>query len=268
MRFGVSLPNAGRCQDLVAKAVLAEQHGWDGFFLWDHLNLDPATRPALYDPWVVLGAVAGATSRIRIGVLVTPLARRRPWKLAKEIVTLDHLSGGRVVAGVGLGSPEQEEFAAFGETLGARARADVLDEALPIVDALLRGQPVGHDGPRFRVDAHLAPAALQQPRPPLWVATTWPNRRPFRRALTWGDGVFALDARAEALPPEGVRELVAELAGTPAEERGFEVVVGRHFDHSAQEYERAGATWLIDQPAWIDTPPEEVDAFLAAGPPR
>ncbi|HEY9379064.1 MAG TPA: LLM class flavin-dependent oxidoreductase, partial [Jiangellaceae bacterium] len=110
MRFGVSMPNAGDPTRLVELAVIAEDAGWDGFFLWDHLQLDAVGRPPMHDPWVLLGAIAARTSRVRLGTMVTPVARRRPWKLAKEITTLDHLSAGRVVVGVGLGVPAGTEY--------------------------------------------------------------------------------------------------------------------------------------------------------------
>jgi alkanesulfonate monooxygenase SsuD/methylene tetrahydromethanopterin reductase-like flavin-dependent oxidoreductase (luciferase family) len=160
------MPNAGDPRDLVELAIVAESTAWDGFFLWDHLQLDAASRPAMLDPWVVLGAIAARTTRIRIGAMVTPLARRRPWKLAKEITTLDHLSHGRVIVGVGLGVPPDIEYGAFGEPVEARVHAAMLDEGLPLLDSFLRGDPVDHDGEHYQVHAHLSPAAFQRPRRP------------------------------------------------------------------------------------------------------
>jgi len=144
MRFGVSVPNAGDATQLVNLAVTAEEAGWDGFFLWDHLQLDALRRPPMHDPWVLLGAIAARTSRVRLGTMITPIPRRRPWKLAKEIITLDHLSAGRVIVGVGLGVPAEAEYGAFGEPTGTRLRAAMLDEALPILDSFLCGEPVDH----------------------------------------------------------------------------------------------------------------------------
>jgi alkanesulfonate monooxygenase SsuD/methylene tetrahydromethanopterin reductase-like flavin-dependent oxidoreductase (luciferase family) len=142
MRFGVSVPNAGDATQLVNLAVTAEEAGWDGFFLWDHLQLDALRRPPMHDPWVLLGAIAARTSRVRLGTMITPIPRRRPWKLAKEIITLDHLSAGRVIVGVGLGVPAEAEYGAFGEPTGTRLRAAMLDEALPILDSFLCGEPL------------------------------------------------------------------------------------------------------------------------------
>src|SRR5947208_17025602 len=99
MKFGVSMPNAGDPAVLVDLAVEVERAGWDGYFLWDHVQMRPSL-PLTHDPWVLLGAMAVRTERIRLGTMVTPVPRRRPWKLAKEIATVDHLSGGRMILGV------------------------------------------------------------------------------------------------------------------------------------------------------------------------
>jgi hypothetical protein len=130
MRYGVSVPNVGDPARLLDLAVTCESAGWDGFFLWDHLQLDATVRPPALDPWVLMGAIAATTSTVRLGALVTPVARRRPWKLAKEITTLDHLSGGRLIVGVGLGVPPDAEYAAFGESPDPRVHAAKLDEGL------------------------------------------------------------------------------------------------------------------------------------------
>jgi alkanesulfonate monooxygenase SsuD/methylene tetrahydromethanopterin reductase-like flavin-dependent oxidoreductase (luciferase family) len=261
MRFGVSVPNVGDPNDLVELAVAVERAGWDGFFLWDHLQLDPDSRPDVCDPWVVLGAVAARTSRVRLGALVTPVARRRPWKLAKEITTLDHLSGGRVIVGVGLGVPVEAEYGAFGEPTGARERADRLDEALPLLDAFLRGERVDHDGTHYRVHAQLRPAARQRPRPPIWVAATLPHRRPVARAQRW-DGIFPLDAGAGAMTPAALAELVGSLR--PA--LGYDVVGILTAEATAARLAEAGATWAIEGPASPDEPAGELRSRIGAGP--
>ena len=186
MRYGLSLPNVGPATELVRMASTAEANGWDGVFLWDHLHLSRQLRLDIVDPWVMLGAFAQATGRVRLGALVTPLARRRPWKVAKEVVTLDHLSGGRAIVGVGLGEPPDDDFAAFGDPADARERAALLDDGLAVLDGLLAGAPFTHDGPRYHVDADFLPAPVQQPRPPIWVAGVLPHRRPFERARRWG----------------------------------------------------------------------------------
>jgi alkanesulfonate monooxygenase SsuD/methylene tetrahydromethanopterin reductase-like flavin-dependent oxidoreductase (luciferase family) len=148
MQRAVGVPNLNEYADphrLVTLARAAEAAGWDGFFAWDHLLTAQPPTPAA-DPQIVLGAIALATERIRFGALLTPLARRRPWKVARETATLDALSGGRVVFGAALGWSGEEEFSAFGEDGDARTRADRLDEGLAILDGLWSGEPVRFAG--------------------------------------------------------------------------------------------------------------------------
>src|SRR4051794_37926837 len=189
MRFGLNLPNFSELSDvrlLAEIAAAAEAGGWDGFFIWDHLS--PVFAPGMIvptaDTTVALAAIALATERVRIGAMVTPLARRRPSKYAREIATLDRLTKGRMVCGVGLGEPAGSEFGAFGDDPDARARARRLDESLEVVTRLWTGAAVDYDGERFHVhSAPLLPTPVQHPRVPIWVAATWPGRRgPLARA--------------------------------------------------------------------------------------
>lgn len=263
MRFAVNCPNAGDPAAVVTLAVAAEAAGWDGFFLWDHLHLVREARLELHDPWVLLGAVAHATERVRLGALVTPVARRRPWKLAKEITTLDHLSGGRAVAGVGLGWPADHDFAAFGEPADDRARAAVYDEGLALLDALLRGGPVRHDGVAFHVDADLHPAPVQRPRPPIWVAAMGMGR-PLARAARF-DGVALAGADGGPMAPAEVARVVAAL---PAHAESFDVVAPWDETSDPAAYAAAGATWLVvsrmPMPGWLD----ELAPVVERGPGR
>jgi alkanesulfonate monooxygenase SsuD/methylene tetrahydromethanopterin reductase-like flavin-dependent oxidoreductase (luciferase family) len=241
MKHALSLPCVGSPNALVELAVAAERSGWDGVFIWDHLHFVRAMGVEIVDPWVVLGAMAAATERVILGPMVTPIPRRRPWKVAKELVTLDHLSNGRAVFGAGLGFPPEDEFASFGEPTAGRTRAELLDEGLALVDAFMRGEPVKHAGTHYNVDAHLRPAAVQQPRPPFWLAATEPYQRPLRRALQW-DGIVPIAADGGPLTPEGLARYI-EPVGQRA---GFDIVGGLHWDHTAAEYEAVGATWLMD----------------------
>jgi hypothetical protein len=148
------------------------------------------------DAWIALAAIATQTRRLRLGPVITPVARRRPWKLAREIVSLDHLSRGRVVFGVGLGAPPDAEFECFGEDPSDQVRARKLDEALTVLDGLWRGETFSHDGDFFHIDSvKFVPRAVQSPRVPVWIAGFWPNKPPMRRAARW-DGMFPLK-----LPP-------------------------------------------------------------------
>jgi probable F420-dependent oxidoreductase len=191
MKFGIYLPNFGpfgEARVLANLAKDAEDAGWDGFFIWDHIA--GWTLP-MVDPWVALAAVATSTSRIRIGTTVTPIPRRRPWKLARETASLDHLSGGRLILSVGIGGGKGE-WAHLGEEPDLKKRGAMLDEGLEVLMGLWSGEPFSFDGKYFQIkNAHFTPKPLQQPRIPIWVGGNWPYRAPFRRAAKW-DGSFPL----------------------------------------------------------------------------
>lgn len=238
MRHALSVPNMGDPGRLVEIAAAADRSGWDAVFLWDHLHFDRTMDVEVHDPWVLLGAIAHTTSRIGLGTLVTPVARRRPWKLAKEVVTLDHLSGGRVILGVGLGFPGDDEFADFGDEGDDRARAAILDEGLVVLEGCLTGEPFHHEGEHFTVDVHLLPGCVQRPRPPIWVAGMWPNRRPMRRAQRF-DAFAPVSADGSPLTPDIAAEIRHQYGdGT--------LVIPRAEGYSVEDYERAGADWLVE----------------------
>lgn len=260
MKYALSLPNAGSPDRLIDVACEAEPNGWDAVFLWDHIHLFRDMRLELHDPWVILGAIARSTSRVKLGTVVTPLPRRRPQKYAKEIVTLDHLSGGRVIAGVGLGSPPADEFAQFGEIDDDRHRASLLDEALELVIDLWSGDPVDHRGEHYTVSAHLRPPPVQKPRPPIWVGAQYPNRRPLARAKRF-EGVAPIGPDGQ---PLGLAELrvVADLVGP-----GVDVCASWLPGPTVDDYAEAGATWLIES-RWPDGDWLDELATSAATDPR
>lgn len=227
-RQGIDVSPFGELADprvLAGLAAAAEQRGWDGFFVWDHIVYRAPVR-AVADPWVALAAVACATSRLRIGPLVTPLSRRRVHKVARETVTLDLLSSGRLILGVGLGSARNGELEPFGEVADPRERAVLLDRGLADLSRYWAGD--------------FEPVPLQRPRIPVWVAAEWPHRRPLRRALQW-DGVFPT-----GLPdPAALAELTSEIdmarpGGTP-----FEVIVDIPAGEDPGPWARAGASWTV-----------------------
>ena len=231
---------------LARLAAEAEEQGFDGFFVWDHVNYRAPTR-AVADPWVTLSAIASATERVLIGPLVTPLSRRRVHKLARETVTLDLLSGGRLVFGVGLGSDNNGELEPFGEVVDPRERAKLLDDGLERLVAYWGGE--------------FDPRPLQQPRIPVWVAARWPNKRPLRRAARW-DGLFPIDHDE----PEQLAEMVAYVnEQRPDPAAPFEVVVDNPPGTDPAPWEAAGATWCLT--GFGPTPTEaEVRAAIDAGP--
>jgi alkanesulfonate monooxygenase SsuD/methylene tetrahydromethanopterin reductase-like flavin-dependent oxidoreductase (luciferase family) len=283
MRFAINLPNFGSFGDARLLADLAheaEDAGWDGFFLWDHMQFFvPGQRVPVVDPWVALTAIALATSRIKLGPMVTPIPRRRPWKLARESATLDHLSGGRLILGVGLGDPVATEFGSFGEETDARRRADMLDEGLTVLTGLWRGEPFTFEGEQFQIrDALCWPPPVQSPRIPIWVAGFWPNRRPMRRAARW-DGVVPgkmIDGRMARVTPADVREIAAYVSAHRETDAPFDVAIGgatsgddpaRTAETMAQ-YAEAGLTWWHEGPTRLDTSLEEIRARIRQGPPR
>lgn len=279
MKFAINIPNFGPYADAAAVAELAataEQAGWDGFFVWDHIVF--ADGMPVGDPWVILTAVAMATDRITIGPMVTPLPRRRPWVVARQTVTLDHLSGGRLVLGVGIGVPEEIEFGTFGEPTGVRERAAVLDEALDVIVGMWSGEPFAHAGEHFTVEETMfMPKPLQQPRIPIWVAGTWPNKGPFRRAARF-DGAFPLaddNGFPTLIGPEAVGEVAAYVAAQRDDMRGYEVSAAIVLTGGASENQRmleefavAGVTWAHIGPADEGETLEDLAARIAAGPPR
>jgi alkanesulfonate monooxygenase SsuD/methylene tetrahydromethanopterin reductase-like flavin-dependent oxidoreductase (luciferase family) len=270
MRFAVDVPNFGDFADprvLADLARRAEDTGWDGLFVWDHVTHRKELRRAIADPWVLLTAAALATDRIRLGTMVTPVARRRVPKLAREVTTLDRLTGGRMVLGVGLGSPIADEFGSFGETTDPKQLAARLDEGLEALNLLWSGEPVNFRGTQVIVeDVTFLPTPVQRPRVPVWVAGVWPARAPMRRAARWDGAVPLLlpaDGGKPRLPDAAtVREIHRFLhdqraaAGTAAEP--FDLVLSgpSPADQAAAadlmcSLEQAGATWWAES-RWDD----------------
>ncbi|MET0134982.1 MAG: LLM class flavin-dependent oxidoreductase [Kibdelosporangium sp.] len=236
MRFSVSIPNFGDFADPEAVAVLAqavEHAGWDALFVWDHVVHEKRLVRAIADPWILLTTAALVTSRIKLGTMITPVARRRPQKLAREVTTLDRLTGGRMVLGAGLGDPVDDEYGAFGETTDRRVLAGRLDESLEVLDRLWSGERTTYLGEHVTVrDVMFRPTPVQRPRVPIWVGGRWPNKAPMRRAARWDGAVPILTGAWQAEPPpiEEVKALSEFLSAARAEagraEEPFELVLG------------------------------------------
>ena len=265
MRSGVVLPNMGVCADAALVADLgreAEDAGWDGVFVWDALNPpveDPRNQPAC-DGWIALGLLATTTRKVTLGTMITPLTRRRPWKVARETTTVDHLSHGRLVLPVGLGALDDAAFSKVNEETDRRARAQRLDEALAVLQGCWSGEPFSLRGEHFRVDdAAFLPPSFQRPRVPVWVVAAWPRPRSLARALRW-------DAIMPAwLPPGGesrdprpdelreVRAYVEDRIGDRPYDYVVEISTRERSDSQAREvaagYAEAGATWWLE-PVW------------------
>jgi alkanesulfonate monooxygenase SsuD/methylene tetrahydromethanopterin reductase-like flavin-dependent oxidoreductase (luciferase family) len=274
MKYGVVLPygDAHAAADLAAEA---EQVGWDGFFVWE-----PVWG---IDPWVALTAAAMATRRIRLGTLLTPLSRRRPWKLAGETATLDRLSGGRVILSVGLGALDSG-FAAFGEVTDRKTRAELLDEGLDILTGLWAGQPFNYAGRHYKVQQttfYPPPPPTQQPRIPIWVVGAWPSKRSMQRALRY-DGllpsVLKHDGTSRTVQSASLDEFHEIMTYVRANRAGagpFDIIVegqtpggGSKAAGIVAPWAEAGATWWIEAMWDAMDEPAKVRERVEQGPPR
>ena len=281
IRYGINVPNFAECGSpivLVELAVAAEEAGWDGFFVWDH-NPAKGWKIPFVDPYVALTAIAVETERIRIGSLVTPLARYHPWRLARVAVSIDHLSNGRLILGVGLGA-DPMEFELYGENGDAKVRAKKLDEGLDILTGLWKGDSFSYAGEHYRLDeVTFLPRPVQSPRIPIWVAGYWPNKKPFRRAARY-DGVVPGKVGEEPLKPDDLRKIISYIADHRIESTPFDVAVGGILPPSpekgpelVQPWIDAGATWWIGSPDryWSSEPQERLDELrkrIHQGPPE
>jgi alkanesulfonate monooxygenase SsuD/methylene tetrahydromethanopterin reductase-like flavin-dependent oxidoreductase (luciferase family) len=259
MRYGISISPAGPGGDPASMAELAaaaEKAGWDGIFLEDYIVYQGQVGTPTYDPWVTMAAMAVATSRVRLGTSVTPLPRRRPWQLASEAVTLDHLSQGRLVLGAGSGDTQDQGFTATGEPLRPAIRAELLDESLQIVTRLWTGEPVTFRGRHFKVDdLRMSPRPVQQPRIPIWIGGQWTLSGVRARVTRW-DGSCAYKGPADQewqdMTAADVRDIRAAVGDRP----GFDIAVGGRQRDADWDRERehvraiagAGATWWVE---WV-----------------
>jgi hypothetical protein len=273
MKFGLDVPTTDAYADarvLAQVAAEAEVAGWDGFFIWDVL---PGNHPVI-DPWIALTAIALQTSRIKIGLLVAPLARHRPYLVAQRLANLDQLSGGRVICTVGLGHSE-ETFAAFGEERNPTVRAKQLDEGLAVLTGLWAEDQFSFSGEHYRLhQVSLHPKPVQLPRIPLWVAGGWPHHAPFRRAARW-DGVSLKSIHVEKkewLTLDDFRTCLAYVQAHRTQSTSFEVVMSGETPLDRQKgidivtpFQEAGATWWVEEGlGWTF---EEFRARIRHGPP-
>ncbi len=260
MKYGLSIPNFewfGDIDTLVKVAIEAEECGWDGLFIWDHLIIfrnEPIFQ--FVDPWIALTAIACNTKRMTLGPLITPLPRRRPWIIAREAVTLDHLSRGRLVLGVGIGSPADSEYAAFGEEDNAKVRAEKLDESLQIITGLWSGEKFSFSGTHYKIDEMtFLPTPKQQPRIPIWVGGGWPYKLPFKRAARY-DGVAPVHSKwPQQLNPFNLEDILKIIEKERGNLDDYDIIVcgfttGTDASKDCeiiQSWTNLGVTWWLEE---------------------
>lgn len=275
MRYGFVMP-FGDARTVAEAAAAAELAGWDGIFVWE-----PVWG---IDAWVCLTAAAMVTERIRLGTMLSPISRMRPWKLASETATLDNLSGGRVILAVGLGAVDTG-FTAFGEQTDRKLRAELMDEGLAILTGLWAGQPFSFSGKHYTVqptDFHVPPPPAQRPRIPIWVVGAWPREKSMERVARY-DGLlpmaFDADGKARQATPDELREMAAYVAERRALDTPFDIVVEGVTpggDPAAARaavapWAEAGATWWLEAlwgaPQTLEGR-EAIFTRIGQGPPR
>jgi alkanesulfonate monooxygenase SsuD/methylene tetrahydromethanopterin reductase-like flavin-dependent oxidoreductase (luciferase family) len=284
MYHGANLPIIGEFADpalLAGLAVDAEEAGWDGVFVWDTLLFDTQTMPPVLDPWTVLAVIATKTSRVKVGPMVAQLARRPPWDVARQVITLDRLSEGRLILGAALGYAAEADFGHFGLAPDARTRAEKLDESLQIIAGLCSGEPFQHHGRHFTMASTVFQPRPVQDQVPVWIGGYWPNKRPMRRAAQWhgafpapqvvptGDGFAAIPfAPADVLI---VRRYIEQHRSTDGP---FDLVISHALPlndpaaaaEEVDSYEQVGVTWIVrDWLPW-ETGPDQVRTQIRRGP--
>jgi alkanesulfonate monooxygenase SsuD/methylene tetrahydromethanopterin reductase-like flavin-dependent oxidoreductase (luciferase family) len=277
MKYGIIL-TAGKLDEMIALAAEAEANGWDGVFYWDAIAIGGFSP--IYDPWVTMAAFATVTERVRLGSIITPPSRRRPWKLAKETATLDHLSHGRLVLPVGLGVLDDQGYSNVGEVTDLRTRAEILDESLEILTRAWSGEPFSFAGTHYQIsEMHQHPGSYQQPRIPIWVVGVWPRPKSVVRAFRY-DGIIPQYAEDQGIISHATPERVRAIAEAAREQRPvdagpFDIItegVSPADDEAAARaqvapFAEAGATWWIES-RWQGETAETLRARITAGPPR
>ena len=274
MKYGFVL-SKGNSSQVLELAMEAEDAGWDGVFTWDAISIG---ETPVYDPWVMMGAIATVTERVKIGAMILPLSRRRPWKVVKEAVTIDHLSNGRLVLPVALGVPDDVGYNGVNtDSTDRKERAQRLDEALEILEIGQTGEKFSYDGKHFQVkDMTLLPKPVQD-RIPVWCVGGWPHPKSLQRAVDW-DGIIPVDLSPGKDPfarvqPDVLREIVSWCHEHRQRPTPFDVVIeGKSDGPEDIDYVKsvadAGATWFIES-RWDDSEtPESLIERARKGPPR
>jgi Luciferase-like monooxygenase len=277
MQYGFTI-EGGDVHTISELAEEAEAAGWDGVFIADAMSIETKNFPAFpwFDPWVVLAAMAMRTKRVRIGTIITPVPRRRPWKLVRETVTLDHLSGGRIILGAGLGAAEDDGgFYKVGEAMDIKVRAQRLDEGLAIIAGLWSGKPFSFSGEHYNVqNMTMLPPPVQSPRIPVWVPGVWLKPKSMERALRW-DGIIPQKYKSmERMTPAEVKELKQFIVEHRSQTTPFDIVVGgttpgrnrKQAVKTAGQFAEAGATWWLE--SLMTSSWDKLLKRIKQGPPR
>lgn len=276
MQYGFIIPT-GNTQTIPMMAAEAEAAGWDGVFYWDGIYIE-STGPT-YDPWLILAAIALHTKRVRIGAMLTPPSRRRPWKLARETVTLDHLSNGRLVLPVGLGALDDGGFTKVNEVTDRKQRAALMDESLEILTGLWSGQPFSFHGRHYTLEEMtFLPKPVQSPRIPIWVVGAWPRMKSMQRVLRY-DGLLPSKINADGgfpqITPDDIRAMKTYIDEHRTATTPFDIVMEGETPGDQHEqaheivrpYVDAGATWWMES-RWFTSDEAEIRTRIQQGPPR
>lgn len=277
MKYGFIATFTQTMDETLELAALTERHGWDGFFTWDGISVGPMPT---WDPWVTLGAVATRTSTVTLGAIVHPLSRRRPWKVVREALTVDHLSGGRLVIPVALGAVDDGGFSrVHPEVTDRRQRAERLDETLEIMKQAWRGEPFSYAGTHYQVED-----LVFQPTPvngdiPIWVVGAWPSRKSVGRAAKY-DGILPsvvgdTPEGPSGFTPDVLREIAAWIPNNRTSYVPFEYVVEGTTPLNADEAKAkvqpwvdAGATWWLESMWEGGVTFADLKRRVEQGPPR
>jgi hypothetical protein len=276
VKFGF-VASYGTVDQVLEMAREAEASGWDGVFTWDGISIGEMD---MYDPWAILGAMSTVTERVTLGAMLFALPRRRPWKVAREAITIDHLSKGRLVMPVGLGaSPDDGGISRVNtDTTDRKIRAQRLDETLEILKLAWSGETVSFEGEHYQMkDLLFRPKPVQEPRIPIWNVGAWPREKSMQRAVRW-DGIIPMNAEDGFAPitPEMLREITTWIGEHRESDAPFDVVIEGVTDGADITATRdrvaplaeAGATWWIESRWSPEDTPEKLLERVRQGPPQ
>jgi alkanesulfonate monooxygenase SsuD/methylene tetrahydromethanopterin reductase-like flavin-dependent oxidoreductase (luciferase family) len=283
MKYGFVIPGGDNIRAIADIAHEIEDAGWDGVFIPDCISIDTPQHPPSpwLDPWITLAAIAMKTDRVRIGTMITPVSRRRPWKLAHEVLSLDHLSNGRIVLPVGLGAAGDDAgFYKVGEAMDLKTRAAILDEGLEIIAGLWRDEPAYFKGEHFTVEGlTLLPKPVQTPSIPIWVVAAWPRPKSMQRAARY-DGILPTkmspEGQHQPLTPDDIRAIRAYVSEHKGEDAPYDIIMeGETPGDDPQKAAdtvgpmvEAGATWWLEA-MWTDPNwQQNILTRVRQGPPR